>query len=186
VSQRSNSQLRQRSIKEQSDRQKSESVCKVRMHRTIQCATGLSGAARRQKTSTINSSKPQRSTDMVHTGQWTVQYAAHHRTIRCAHQQQSQPTTRKWLEAINTPNHLHSSHPSFSLFSFNTRAKNILQRHNQSIQSSPSSKIKSSDQKSLVTWERVICVSFVALVSWLLSSSHSNLSKWFVKLVRDT
>jgi hypothetical protein len=24
-----------------------------------------------------------------------------------------QPTTRKWLEAINTPNHLHSNHPSF-------------------------------------------------------------------------
>jgi hypothetical protein len=32
----------------------------------------------------------------------------------------------------------------------------------------------------------VICVSFVALVAWLLSSSHSNLSKCFVKLARDT
>jgi hypothetical protein len=32
----------------------------------------------------------------------------------------------------------------------------------------------------------VICVSFVALVAWLLSSYHSNLSKCFVKLARDT
>jgi hypothetical protein len=32
----------------------------------------------------------------------------------------------------------------------------------------------------------VICVSFVALDAWLLSSSHCNLSKCFVKLERDT
>jgi hypothetical protein len=32
----------------------------------------------------------------------------------------------------------------------------------------------------------VICVSFVALVAWLLSSSPSNLSKCFVKQARDT
>jgi hypothetical protein len=32
----------------------------------------------------------------------------------------------------------------------------------------------------------VTCVSFVALVAWLLSSPHSNLSKGFVKLARDT
>jgi hypothetical protein len=32
----------------------------------------------------------------------------------------------------------------------------------------------------------VICVYFVALVAWLLSSSHSNLSKCFVKRARDT
>jgi hypothetical protein len=25
-----------------------------------------------------------------------------HRTVRCAHRQQAQPTARKWLEAINT------------------------------------------------------------------------------------
>jgi hypothetical protein len=64
--------------------------------------------------------------------------------VRCAYRQQSQPTARKCLEAINTPNHLHSSHPSLPHISFNTRAKNTLQRHNQSIQSPTSSKIKSS------------------------------------------
>jgi hypothetical protein len=33
--------------------------------------------------------------------------------------------------------------------------------------------------------ERVICVSFVAIVAWLLSSSRSNLSKRIVKQTRD-
>ena len=106
-----------------------------------------------------------------------------HCCVRCAHQQSSQPTARIVVGAINTPNHQHSSHPSIPLSSFNTREKNTLQRHNQSLQSSPSSKIKSSDQKCLVTLERVIRVSFVA---WLLSSSPSNLSKCFVKQARDT
>jgi hypothetical protein len=92
--------------------------------------TRLSGAGRRQKTSTVNSSKPQRSADVALTGQWIVECLVHHRTVQCAHRQQSQPTTRKWLETINTPNHLHSSHPSFPTFTFNTRAKNTLQRSN--------------------------------------------------------
>jgi hypothetical protein len=64
-------------------------------------------------------------------------------SVWCAHRQQSQPMARKWLEAINTPNHLHSSHPSLPTFSINTRAKSYTIRHNQSIKSSQSSKIKS-------------------------------------------
>jgi hypothetical protein len=55
----------------------------------------------------------------------------------------STATARTMDGAINTPNHLHSSHPSFLNITFNTRAKEILQRHNQSIQFSPSSKINS-------------------------------------------
>jgi hypothetical protein len=35
----------------------------------VQCATRLSGAARGQKTSTVKRSKPQRSADVVDTGQ---------------------------------------------------------------------------------------------------------------------
>jgi hypothetical protein len=70
-----------------------------------------------------------------------------HRTVRCAHRQTEQPMTRIVVGAINTPNHLHSSHPSFPLSTLNTRAKNTLQRHIQSLQSSPSAIIKSSDQK---------------------------------------
>jgi hypothetical protein len=56
----------------------------------------------------------------------------------CAHHQQSQPTARKWLQAINTPNHLHSKHTSILNFPFNTRAKPTTQRHIKSIQSTPS------------------------------------------------
>jgi hypothetical protein len=145
--------------------------------------TGLSGAQKEQSTSTVNSSKPQQSVDATLTGQWTVACPVHHQTVRCAHRQSSQPTARIVVGAINTPNQNHSSHPSIPLSSFNTRAKNTLQKHNQSLQFSPSSKIKSSDQKGLVTWERVTCVSIVA---WLLSSSPSNLSKCFVKQARDT
>jgi hypothetical protein len=103
LSQRSNDQLLQRSTAEQSDSQKSETICDVRSHRTIRCATGLFGATRTHKTSTVNSSKPQRSADVARTRQWTLSCPVNHRTVRCAHRQQSQATTRKWLEAINTP-----------------------------------------------------------------------------------
>jgi hypothetical protein len=82
--------------------------------------------------------------------------------VRCAHRQNSRPTARIVVGAINTPNHHHSSHPSIPHSSFDTRAKNILQIHNQSLESSPSSKITSSNQKYLVTWERVTYVPFVA------------------------
>jgi hypothetical protein len=63
----------------------------------------------------------------------------------------STATTGIVVEAINTPDHHHSSHPSIATSSFNTRAKVYIQRHNQSIKSSSSFKIKSSDQKCLVT-----------------------------------
>jgi hypothetical protein len=43
--------------------------CEIRVHRTVRCATGLSGATRGQDTSTINRSKPQRSADVARTGQ---------------------------------------------------------------------------------------------------------------------
>jgi hypothetical protein len=74
--------------------------------------------------------------DVARTRQSTV-------SVRCAHRQQKLPTARKWLEAINTPNHLIHWHPSILKFLFNTRAKPTTQRHILSIQSSPSSKINS-------------------------------------------
>jgi hypothetical protein len=163
-----------------------KTVCYIRSHRTIRCAIGLSGAAKGHTTSTVNRSKPQRLVDVALIGQWTVECLVHHRTVRCAHRQSSQLMAKIVVGAINTPNHHHSNHPSIPLSLFNTRANNTLQGRNQSLQSSPSSKIKSSDQKCLVTWERVTCVSFVALVAWLLSFSPSNLSKCFVKQARDT
>jgi hypothetical protein len=43
--------------------------CEVITHRTVQCATGLSGAVRGQGTSTVNRSKPQQSADVAGTRQ---------------------------------------------------------------------------------------------------------------------
>jgi hypothetical protein len=40
------------------------------------------------------------------------------------------PTVFWWLRAINTPNHLHSNHPSIHHSPFNTRAKCNTPRHN--------------------------------------------------------
>jgi hypothetical protein len=45
-----------------------------------------------------------------------------HRTVWCAHRQQPSPTVELVVGAINTPNHLHSNHPSIHSFTFNTRA----------------------------------------------------------------
>jgi hypothetical protein len=57
-------------------------------------------------------------------------------SVRCAHRQTTSPTVDLVGGAINTPNHHHSKHPSFSDISFNTRASAINTRHN-SIESKP-------------------------------------------------
>jgi hypothetical protein len=62
-----------------------------------------------------------------------------HRTVRCAHRQAASPTTILVVGAINTPNHHTSRHPSFSYFTFNTRASAINTRHKLNrIKASPS------------------------------------------------
>jgi hypothetical protein len=48
-----------------------------------------------------------------------------------------------WLRAINTPNHIHSNHPSIHHISFNTRAKCNTPRHNSSDRSTQSSRFNS-------------------------------------------
>jgi hypothetical protein len=85
--------------------------------------------------------------------------------------------------AINTPNHLYSSHPSLLHFSFNTRAK----ANTPKTQSKHSIHSKLQNQLNcLETWERIICVLLLLLLFGLLSPSHSYSSKFFVKLARDT
>jgi hypothetical protein len=85
----------------------------------VWCGTGLSGPT----TPTVNSLQ-------TPTGALTWRAPDNEQwlsgappTVRCAHRQQNQPTARKWLEAINTPNHLIHSHPIFLKLLFNTRAK---------------------------------------------------------------
>jgi hypothetical protein len=103
--------------------------CKVRCQAAKSERTGLSDATIGQLTSKVDRSKPQRA--CWRGTHWTVNSACpvHHRTVRYAHRQQKQPTTRKWLEAINTPNHLLQWHPCFLNSIFIARAKPNTPRH---------------------------------------------------------
>jgi hypothetical protein len=76
-------------------------------------------------------------TQMVGWRGWRIgQCLVAHRTVQCAHRQQTSPTAVLVVEAINTPNHHHSRHPSFSDISLNTRASAFNTRHNP-IESKP-------------------------------------------------
>jgi hypothetical protein len=103
------------------------------------CGTGLSSAATGWRLPTVDRSKPQWACWRGTHRTVNSAYPVHDRTVRCAHRQQTQPTARKWLEAINTPNHLLQLHPSFLNSTFIARAKQNTPRHIQSIQSTPSS-----------------------------------------------
>jgi hypothetical protein len=107
----------------------------------------------------------------------------HHRTVRCAHRQQRQPTARKCLGAINTPNHLIQSHPSILNFPFNTRAKPTTQRHIQ--KHSIHSKFPKSTLVLKELREDHLC-SFALLLLGLPSSFLFLIPKCFVKLARAT
>jgi hypothetical protein len=113
--------------------QKSERIGHVR------CGTGLSGATTGQGFLWSTRSKPQQACWRGTHRTMNSVYPVHHRTVRCPHHQQKQPTARKWLEAINTPNHLLQWHPSFLNSIFIARAKPNTPRYIQSIQSTPSS-----------------------------------------------
>jgi hypothetical protein len=143
-------------------------AAEVRAQKSVRCGTGLSGAATGQRLPTVNRSKPQ----------WACLCGAHrtvngtclvrHRTVRCAHQQQTQPTARKWLEAVNTP-----QPPPLMVSKF---SEVHIQYKSKSIHSKTHSKdqilSKSQNQLNcLVTWERVFCVLLLLLLLGLLSSS---------------
>jgi hypothetical protein len=56
-----------------------ETVCDVRSHQTVRCATRLSGAPQGQTKSTVDCSKPLRSANVACIGQWTVLCPVRHR-----------------------------------------------------------------------------------------------------------
>jgi hypothetical protein len=68
VSQWSNSLMRQRSTAKVNNAQSEVRAAKSKRTGHVGCATGLSGATRGQKTSTVNYSKPQRCADVARTG----------------------------------------------------------------------------------------------------------------------
>jgi hypothetical protein len=97
----------------------------------------------------------------------TVYWRGTHHTVRCAHRQQRLGSGWRLQIPIN---HLHSSHPSFLNFTFNTRAIAYTPRHNQKIKSSPSLKIN-----SIAKWLERGYLVFLLLLG-LLFPSHSNSS----------
>jgi hypothetical protein len=85
-------------------------------------------------------------------------------TVRCAHRQQSLPTARKWLGAINTPQPPHSLVSKFSEHPIHCKNK-ILHSKTHSIDqilSKPPNQLNSIRDLR----EGVLC-SFVALVAWI-------------------
>jgi hypothetical protein len=105
--------------------------CEVRTHRTVRC---------RKRRKVFNAQSLQ--TPMVgwHGTHRTMNNVVSGAPLDCP-VCPSTTTARIVVGAINTPNHLHSSHPSFQHFTFNTRAKSYTPRHNQNIKSSSSLKI---------------------------------------------
>ena len=107
-----------------------------------------------------------------------------HRTVRCAHRQQSSPTAIWWLRAINTPNHHHTKHPSILNIAFNTRAIDSTPKHNQSDRSTQSPQINSS-ALGLVRGSLVfICCSCLLSLAFFFFSILTL--KCFVSKARDT
>jgi hypothetical protein len=89
-------------------------------------------------------------------------------------------TTRKWLEAINTtPTTSIHFIQAFHYFTFNTRASNPLQ---DTLKAFNLSKFHNLDKWSLLTWESLTRVLFVALVAWFLQSCFLHL---FLNLLNE-
>jgi hypothetical protein len=131
----------------------------------VRCATGLSGAARGQRVPMVDRSKPQRA--CLRGAHRTVNSTCpvRHRTVSCAHQQQKQPTTRKWLEAINTPQPPPSMASKFSEVPIQYKSNSIHSKTHSKDQilSKPQNQLN-----HLETWEKEFCVHLLLLLLGLL------------------
>jgi hypothetical protein len=137
----------------------------------VRCATGLSGAAKGQRVPTVNNSKPQRARWRGAHRTANSDCLVRHRTVRCAHRHQRQPTAREWLEAINTP-----QPPLFKASKHSEvliHCKSKVQHSKTQSKHSTHSKLPKSTLVLKSLREDYLC-SFVALVAWIaFSSSHS-------------
>jgi hypothetical protein len=108
-----------------------ETVYDVRSHRTVRCTTRI-GKFNGQllQTPTVGWCGVHRTVNSA--------VSDAHRTVRCARWQRTQPTTRMLVGAINIPQPQPFKSSNLSLSTLNTRAKNTLQIHIQTLQSSPS------------------------------------------------
>jgi hypothetical protein len=162
VSQQSNDNLHQQSSTKRwtvmnSVRQRSEQ--RVRAHWTCPVTT-------RQRTPTVNNSKPQRACWRGTHRTLNSACPVRHRTVRCAHRQQKQPTARKWLEAINTPTtSFNSIQVLWTPYSLQEQSQTLQDTFNHSIHS----KLPKSTLVLRDLWEDYLC-SFGSLVAWIAFS----------------
>jgi hypothetical protein len=125
---------------------------KVRMHRTVRCATGLSGVARGERTSKVNRSKPQRSADVARTGLSDVPINNNDWNSGWGYKYPQSPPFEpsKFLD-------LHIQYKSKSIHSKTQSKDQILFKPQNQL-------------KCLETWDMVFCAFFVALVAWIAFS----------------
>jgi hypothetical protein len=133
--------------------------------------TGLSGATTRQRLQRSTRSKPQRACWRGAHRTVNSDCPVHHQTVHCAHRQQTQPTARKWLEAINTPKPPPSIASKYSEHHIHCNSKG-----NHSKDTSKAFNPIQATKSTLLLRdlrEDHLC-SFVALVAWIaFSPSHS-------------
>jgi hypothetical protein len=129
-------------------------------------APDIFGATTGQGFQRSTRSKPQRA--LWHGAHRTMNNTCtvRHRTVRCVHRQQKQPTARKWLEAINTPT---TSFNGIQVF----WTPYSLQEQTQTLQDTfkAFSPLKAPKIISVLRdlWGDYLC-SFVALVAWIAFS----------------
>jgi hypothetical protein len=131
----------------------SDELCRDRRQRSPDCPV-------QQKDKRLQRSivpNPNEHADMACTGQWTV-------TVRCAHRQQTLPTARKWLGAINTPQSPHSKPSKHSKVFIHCKSK--VQHSKTQSKQSIHSKFPKSTLVLKGLWEDHLC-SFVARVPWI-------------------
>jgi hypothetical protein len=129
----------------------------------VWCGTGLFGAAIGQRVPMVNRSKPQRVCWRGTHRTVNSTYPVHHRTVRCAHRHQTQPTARKWLETINTPQPSPSMASKYSEYHIHFKSKG-----NHSKDTTKAFNPLQAPKSTLLLrdlWEDHLC-SFVALVAW--------------------
>jgi hypothetical protein len=136
----------------------------VRTHRTVRCATGLSGAARGQMTSMVNRSKPPNGLLTRH----TLDNEQCH--VRCATGLSGVPIDSNdwnsgWGYKYPQPPPFNLSKPPTLLIQYKSKGKHS----KDTIKAFNLPKLQ-NQLNCLETWERIICVSFVALVAWIAFS----------------
>jgi hypothetical protein len=146
-------------------------------HRTVRCSKRTKGSNGQQLQTPMGAHRTVNS-----------DYPVRHRTIRCAHRQQKQPTTRKWLGAINTTQPPHSKPSKYSELPIQYKGNSIHSK-TQFQRSNPLQVPKSTQPLSDLRERESLCVhlssccldcllSFPFLFLSVCKASKRQLSVW--------